>query len=136
MASFSNFKSTGISEVLEKEPEAVHIIVNSGAPSFVQYAYDGDLEVQSGTTKLFSPDSFSCTSIIGRLGTAADADIDLVINKNDSQTDTLTILSGNTVATDSASFTLVPGDYITVDISTVGTSAKGKDLNISFKLER
>ena len=45
MASFSNFKSTSISEVLEKEPEAVHIIVNSGAPSFVQYAYDGDLEV-------------------------------------------------------------------------------------------
>lgn len=136
MASFSNFKSTSISDVLEKEPEAVHIIVNSGAPSFVQYAYDGDLEVQSGTTKLFSPDSFSCTSITGRLGTAADADIDLVINKNDSQADTLTILSGTTVATDSASITLVPGDYITVDISTVGTSAKGKDLNISFKLER
>lgn len=136
MASFSNFKSNTISDVLEKEPEAVHIIVNSGAPSFVQYAYDGDLEVQSGTTKLFSPDSFSCTSITGRLGTAADADIDLVINKNDSQADTLTILSGTTAVTDSASITLVPGDYITVDISTVGTSAKGADLNISFKLER
>lgn len=136
MARFSNFKSTTISDVLEKEPTAVATIVNSGAPSFIQYNYDGDLEVQTGSIKLFSPDSFSCTSITGRLGTAADANVDLVINKNDSQTDTLTILSGNTVATDSASFTLVPGDYITIDISTVGTSAKGADLNISFKLER
>lgn len=136
MASFSNFKSVSISDVLQKEPTAVATIVNSGAPAHIQYAYDGVLAVQSGSIKLFTPDSYNCTEIVGRLGTAADANVDLVINKNDSQIDTLTILSGATSATDSASFTLVPGDFITVDIGSVGSTAKGADLSLSFKLER
>ena len=111
-------------------------ITENLSESYIQYAYDGALSVQTGSIKLFAPDSYSCTEIVGRLSAAADANIDLVINKNGSQVDTLTIPSGNVDTSDSANITLIPGDYLTVDISTVGTTNKGTDLSISFKLEQ
>ena len=58
----------------------------------------------------------------------------LTIRKNNVSTKTGTIPAGQTVTTiSSPSFTMAEGDYITLDISSVGITDKGEDLVVMFK---
>ena len=104
------------------------------------YSYSGDLEVTTGTKRIYMTrtgawgefDMFVETAPVG-------ADINIDIKKNGSTT----IVSGsitdgssssinNSISTSSAGF--VSGDYFTVDITQVGSTTAGADLYINLRI--
>lgn len=102
----------------------------------INLAQQGDLQVHEGTARWHAPFDVEMVSIKSRLNTAADANVNITIQVNDSDTLDFAIpasSTSHTFAGDSDQITLSEGDYLTVDVNTVGNTAKGTDLNIQFK---
>jgi len=61
--------------------------------------------------------------------------VNLTINKNGSSAGTLTIADGTTASlSNTLSVSLAQGDYLTVDITQVGSSTAGSDLYLLLTL--
>ena len=75
--------------------------------------------------------------VVPRLGTAADAVVGIVIEKNDSDHTTFQFGPGVTeVILDSSNnipFNMTESDYLTVDVTSIGNTNKGKDLIVQFR---
>ena len=95
----------------------------------------GDLSIVEGTAKWYAPFKARVFGITSRLGTAADGVINIQVQQNDSNQFAYSHPANNTSRdfTDSAAFTMNAGSYLTVDVTSIGTSAKGKDLVVQFK---
>lgn len=104
------------------------------------YNYSGDLEVTTGTKRIYMTrtgawgdfDMFVDTAPVG-------ANINVNIIKNGSTTiasgsitDGAVSSTGESIATSSAGF--VSGDYFTVDITQVGSTTAGADLYINLRI--
>ena len=103
--------------------------------SYVNLKQTGDLEVTTGTKRWYSPTATTTLSkIIARVDTApAGSDINITINKNGNSAATLTITDGSTkIINNTPNITMVEDDYLTVDITQVGSSTVGSDLTITF----
>ena len=100
------------------------------------YAYSGELEVHTGAKRFYSPGSYTLSSADIHLGTAAaGSSVNLTINKNGSSAGTLTIAAGSTSSlSNSLSVSLSQGDYLTIDITQVGSSTAGSDLYLLITL--
>ena len=97
----------------------------------------GDLQTFTGTARWYAPFDLQMTAVTGNLSTAADATVGLRINKNNAQTTTINILANQTSGTAALqTFTLSAGDYLTVDVLSIGTSTKGAGLVVQFKYKR
>ena len=98
-------------------------------------AQQGDLSIIAGTAKWYAPFKARVFGITSRLGTAADGVINIQVQQNDSNQFAYSHPANNTSRdfTDSAAFSMNAGSYLTVDITSIGTSAKGKDLVVQFK---
>ena len=93
-----------------------------------------DLTVHTGTARWYAPFNLQINSIVAKLGTAADATVTVDINKNGSSAETFSFAASSTTATISdQNITMNEGDYLTIDVDTIGTTAKGKDLIVQFK---
>ena len=92
----------------------------------------GTLAVTTGTVRWYAPAALTVNSIVARLGTAADATVTAVAKKNGSTAATTSITAGQTAATNNTGFSMVTGDYLTLDITTIGSTNKGADLNVQF----
>lgn len=78
-----------------------------------------------------APKAGTFTSIIARVKTApSGAALQLRINKNGVQVTTLSISSGSTSATGSISISFAQGDYFSLDITQVGSTANGANLTV------
>ena len=95
----------------------------------------GDLSIVEGTAKWYAPFKARVFGITSRLGTAADGVVNIQVQQNDSNQFAYSHPANNTSRdfTDSAAFTMNAGSYLTVDVTSIGTSAKGKDLVVQFK---
>ena len=101
------------------------------------YNYDGTLAVNTGSKRLYmtrtgtfgSFDMFVATAPVG-------ADLTVTINKNGSSIGTGTISAGATSGTGQtlSSTSFSSGDYLTVDITQIGSSTAGEDLYINFRI--
>ena len=101
------------------------------------YNYDGTLAVNTGSKRLYLPrtgtlgtfDMFVATAPVG-------ADLTVTINKNGSSIGTGTISDGATSGTGQtlSSTSFSSGDYLTVDITQIGSSTAGEDLYINFRI--
>jgi len=101
------------------------------------YNYDGTLAVNTGSKRLYLPrtgtlgtfDMFVATAPVG-------ADLTVTINKNGSSIGTGTISDGATSSTGQtlSSTSFSSGDYLTVDITQIGSSTAGEDLYINFRI--
>jgi hypothetical protein len=100
------------------------------------YSYSGELEVNTGAKRFYSPGSYTLSSADIHLGTAAaGSSVNLTINKNGSSAGTLTIAAGSTSSlSNSLSVSLSQGDYLTIDITQVGSSTAGSDLYLLITL--
>ena len=122
------------------------LVVNSGADGLefgaasggggVQkdYRYTGILYVQNGTSRLYITSNSTLDEInayidVGPVGN----DIGLRINKNGTSVTTITITDGTTSTTTTPNVSFVSGDYITVDITSVGTTTAGSNLYMVLK---
>ena len=103
--------------------------------SYVNLKQTGDLEVTTGTKRWYSPTATTTLSkIVARVDTApVGSDINITINKNGNNAATLTITDGSTkIINSTPNITMVEDDYLTVDITQVGSSTVGSDLTITF----
>lgn len=101
------------------------------------YSYTGALAVNTGSRRLYMTrtgtfgtfDMFTTTAPVG-------ADLTITINKNGSSIGTGTVSDGNTSGTSQtlSSTSFSSGDYLTVDITQVGSTTAGEDLYINFRI--
>lgn len=96
-----------------------------------------DLSITTGTARWYAPFNLSVTSITPQLGTAADNTVTVLVKKNGSTAKTINFTTGQTTSTvSSPTISMNEGDYLTLDVTAIGSSAKGKDLNVQFKYKR
>jgi hypothetical protein len=99
----------------------------------------GELQVHTGTARWYAPYNLNITDTIPKLNTAADATVSIQIKKNNTSQSSIDILSGQTTASPTGSnksWNMNAGDYLTVDILTIGTTNKGEDLVVQFKYKQ
>jgi|SaaInlV_125m_DNA_1040241.scaffolds.fasta_scaffold06032_8 hypothetical protein len=98
------------------------------------YRYNGILYPQNGSAKLYMTSTTTLNEVIANLEIApSGGDVDLRLNKNGSSAATLTIADSSTTTTITPNISFVSGDYITVDITSVGTSTAGTNLYMALK---
>lgn len=101
------------------------------------YNYDGTLVVNTGDKRLYMARAGTFGTFDMYVKTApTGADLTVTVNKNGSSIGTGTISQGST---DGLGQTLSPtsfsaGDYLTVDITQIGSTVAGEDLYINFRI--
>lgn len=101
------------------------------------YNYDGTLAVNTGDKRLYMARAGTLGTFDMYVKTApAGAALNVQINKNGSSIGTGTIADGATSGTGQAlsSTSFSAGDYLTVDITQIGSSTAGEDLYINFRI--
>lgn len=94
----------------------------------------GELQLVTGTTRWYAPFDLLVTGINTKVSSSADSNISIEIKKNGSTVKSSSILAGQFSSVVSApEFPMVEGDYITVDVTSIGTTNKGEDLVVQFK---
>lgn len=101
----------------------------------------GQLVTLTGTSRFYVEDNTSISKVRISVGTApTGSSITVDVNKNGTtiftnQANRPTIAAGNHTATATPSVTaLAAGDYLTVDIDSVGSTTPGADLTVSVTL--
>lgn len=115
------------------------IQTNSGVGNRVDefikaYRYQGTLAINTGDTRLYLQDSYILKGIHAYVDTApTGSSVITDVKKNGSSLQTITVAAGATTASNtSLSHTFVSGDYLTVDITQVGSSTAGTNLYMVF----
>ena len=102
--------------------------------TFVQ---DGALTVAAGTARWYSPRAVTVTKIRTHVSVApAGATLNMTLKKNGSSISTFNIADGSTTnVTNNLNLSVAEGDYLTIDITQIGSSTAGSNLNvvISYK---
>lgn len=94
----------------------------------------GELQLVTGTARWYAPFDLLVTGINTKVSSAADANISIEIKKNGTVVKSDSILAGQFSSVVSApEFSMAEGDYITVDVTSIGTTNKGEDLVVQFK---
>jgi hypothetical protein len=98
------------------------------------YRYQGTLAINTGDTRLYLQDSYILKGIHAYVDTApTGSSVITDVKKNGSSLQTITVAAGNTTTSNtSLSHTFVSGDYLTVDITQVGSSTAGENLYMVF----
>jgi len=93
---------------------------------------NGTLYVLNGSARWYAPRAVTIQSMAAYVQTApVGSSLSLRVNKNGSSIQTPTITTGNTSGSlTGLSDTMNAGDYLTVDITAVGSSTAGADLNL------
>lgn len=98
----------------------------------------GTLAVTTGEARWYAPYNIATNSIKAYVETApVGSAISITVNKNGSSAATPSISAGATSATEiTTPITMSEGDYLTVDITAVGSTTAGENLNVVFKYKR
>lgn len=98
------------------------------------YRYQGALTINTGTKRFYLHDSYTLSSIYAYVDTApVGAAINLTARKNGVALQNFSIADGNNAgATTSLSHSFVAGDYVTVDITQIGSTTAGDNLYVVF----
>lgn len=96
------------------------------------YYWQGTVQVNTGTQRLYMPSAATLTKFYMNLGTAGTTDTSISIKKNGTEIRTATLTSGNSSLMTIAGDSLAANDYLTVDITVAGASAV--DLYVTFLL--
>mgnify|MGYP001452430350 CR=1 FL=1 len=111
-------------------------VAQSGGSFIKAYRYDDTLAVNTGSKRLYLHDSFTLDSIDAFVDTAptgSAATIALIKNGAGSAFKTITIANGATSSVNNSdTTTFSEGDYITVNITQVGSSTAGANLYLVF----
>jgi hypothetical protein len=97
----------------------------------------GDLQVITGTKRWYAPFDLQIVGISSNLGTAADNIVGIDVKNNGVSAKTVSF-SSNTTTTNIVApfFTMNTGDYLTVDITSIGTNSVGQDLYLQFTYKK
>ena len=95
----------------------------------------GELAVTTGTARWYAPFDLSIISISAKVSVAADGPVTLIVRKNNTTNQTFSIPTGTLVGNGST-MAMSEGDYITLNVTTVGSVAKGENLVVQFKYKQ
>lgn len=97
----------------------------------------GALQVHTGTKRWYAPFNLQVTGITSRLGTAADATVGVDIKKNGVSEETYSFGANATTTTISGqTINMNADDYLTVDVTSIGTTNTGEDLYVQFTYKK
>ena len=97
----------------------------------------GDLQVITGTKRWYAPFDLQIVGISANLGTAADNIVGIDVKNNGVSAKTVSF-SPNITTTNIVApfFTMNAEDYLTVDITSIGTNSVGQDLYLQFTYKK
>jgi len=102
-------------------------------PKTVQLFQDGILKITTGTVRWHNPGDLTISKIIFRLASAADNTVSVRIKKTGEVFSTTNISANTTkVVVENVNLQMTTDDYLTVDITAVGDTAKGSGLSVEF----
>jgi hypothetical protein len=97
----------------------------------------GALQVHTGTKRWYAPYNLQVTGITSRLGTAADATVGVDIKKNGVSEETYSFGTNATTTTIAdQTINMNTNDYLTVDVTSIGTTNTGEDLYVQFTYKK
>lgn len=97
----------------------------------------GELELLTGSTRWYAPYNLQISVITAKLGTAADNTVTIQAKKNGNLASAFDFNTGETTANvTNQSISMNQGDYLTVDVTAIGTTQKGEDLYMQFMYKR
>tara|TARA_Y100000287_G_scaffold85379_1_gene67803 strand:+ start:297 stop:3224 length:2928 start_codon:yes stop_codon:yes gene_type:complete len=98
------------------------------------YRFDGTLSTNTGTKRLYLQKAYTLKSIHAYVDTAsAGSSINITVKKNGTSLQTLSIGAGQTaVSVTSLTHSVAANDYLTIDITQVGSSTAGENLYLVF----
>ena len=101
------------------------------------YSYDGAVATDTGTKRYYAHDNSVLSSLEAYIGTApTGSTLNIRVNKNGSSATTLSIAAGATSSASTTNISFSKGDYVTVDITQIGSSTAGSDLRINFTFRK
>lgn len=105
---------------------------------FINFRQPGTLEVSTGTARWYAPAALTISSITSRIVTApVGAAVVTRLNDNGSNVALVTIASGEIVGTSNAlSINILQGNYLTIDVQSIGSSTPGADLYVTIEYQR
>ena len=110
--------------------------VKSNTTYIANLSQQGDLAVHTGTARWYAPFGLTMVDVVPFLGTAADANVSVTVKKASTTVSTFSITAGQLttdVTGSNSTWTMISGEYLTVDVTAVGTTSKGKDLVVQFQ---
>ena len=103
---------------------------------YVSLTQSGDLVATTGTKRWYAPKNLTISNITARVDTAPEgSDINITVNKvsgGTTTTENLSIGASAVKGTASVSLSMLEDDYLTVDITQVGSTTPGAELRITF----
>ena len=104
-------------------------------PRYFTFFYGSTLAVATGVGRDIVMDSGTITDVRAAINTApTGAAVNLSVKRNGTQFTTLSIAAGaNSGSVGSLSQAIVAGDYITVDITQIGSTVAGSDLVVKVR---
>lgn len=113
---------------------SVSSVSGGGGSNTKTYRYQGRLGANTGEIRKYFNASATMSSIDAYVTTASSgANINIRVNKNGTSAETFSITAGQTSNTGiSATTAFSAGDYMTVDITQVGSTFAGQDLYVVF----
>lgn len=112
-------------------------ITNTGAVSgsdgldAVTLSQQNELEIITGTARWYAPANITITKTNARLRLASDGTTTVVVNVDGTSVKTINITASSLSSTDNTNFSMTEGQYLTVDLTSVGSNP-GSDLNVQF----
>jgi hypothetical protein len=103
-----------------------------GGASTKTYVFEGLLNISTGTDRTYFSSATTLIKVDGFVQLAPTGnDASFTINKNGTEVATVSITDGQTsTLNNTVSVSLASGDYITVDIDSVGTTYAGSSLQL------
>jgi hypothetical protein len=102
--------------------------------SSVQLSQAGTLSLTTGTARWHAPFNISVSNVVARVGTApSGSDLTVKLKRNGVANSVITVSDGSTIGSNATAITVSEGDYFTVDVTAIGSSTAGADLNVTIK---
>lgn len=101
------------------------------------YNIPGVLKATTGTSRWWVPTNLVITKVICGVNTApTGSSVNISILKNGLSVTSTSVTDGSSTSSSNVSLSLTAGDYITVDITQVGSGTPGSDLVVTFLYHR
>lgn len=147
IASQANNLTLSISDRIQKANAYANFISNTNFQAFVantnqyislvggtqhiQLTQDGRLSPTRGIARWYAPSDLVVTEVTSRVGTSSlGQPITIVINSNGIESSTTRLAPASTTLSNTVNITMNEGDYLTVDVDTIGTVRAGSDLSV------
>lgn len=104
-----------------------------GGTLTVTLLQQGELTVTTGSARWYAPAALTISKITARVATAPTGSaVTILVKKSGTTASTLTISDGGTSDIDNTGFSMTAGQYLTVDVSAIGSTTAGEELNVQF----